>query len=68
MPTSLQQVTLPQIMKTSLAHLPKNKREELKEITSIITEFTEAEMVVLFGSYARGDWVEDTYAEGHITY
>ena len=25
-------------------------------------------MVILFGSYARGDWVEDTYTEGHITY
>jgi HEPN domain-containing protein/predicted nucleotidyltransferase len=55
-------------MKRSLAHLPKHKREELKEITSIITQFTEAEMVILFGSYARGDWVEDTYTEGHITY
>lgn len=25
-------------------------------------------MVILFGSYARGNWVEDTYTEGHITY
>ena len=25
-------------------------------------------MIVLFGSYARGDWVEDVYVEGHITY
>ncbi len=25
-------------------------------------------MLILFGSYARGDWVEDTYHEGHITY
>ena len=25
-------------------------------------------MVILFGSYARGDWVEDIYTEGHITY
>lgn len=24
--------------------------------------------VILFGSYARGNWVEDTYTEGHITY
>ena len=55
-------------MKSSLAHLPKHKREELKQITSIITEFTEAEMIILFGSYARGNWVEDTYTEGHITY
>jgi HEPN domain-containing protein/predicted nucleotidyltransferase len=25
-------------------------------------------MIILFGSYARGQWVEDTYTEGHITY
>ncbi len=55
-------------MKKSLSHLPKHKREELKEITSIITENADVEMVILFGSYARGDWVEDVYVEGHITY
>jgi hypothetical protein len=25
-------------------------------------------MIILFGSYARGQWVEDIYTEGHITY
>ena len=25
-------------------------------------------MIILFGSYARGDWVEDTYVEDAITY
>ena len=25
-------------------------------------------MIILFGSYARGDWVKDIYTEGHITY
>jgi predicted nucleotidyltransferase len=24
--------------------------------------------IILFGSYARGDWVKDRYMEGHITY
>lgn len=24
--------------------------------------------IILFGSYARGTWVEDTYVEGHTTY
>lgn len=66
--TSLQQATLRQVMKRSLSHLPMHKREELKQITSIITENAEVEMVILFGSYARGKWVEDTYTEGHITY
>ena len=55
-------------MKRSLAHLPTHKREELKEITSIITENADVEMIILFGSYARNDWVEDIYTEGHITY
>lgn len=55
-------------MKKGLAHLPKHKREELKQIVSIITENADVEMIVLFGSYARGDWVEDIYKEGHITY
>jgi uncharacterized protein len=55
-------------MKRSLSHLPKHKQEELNEIVSIITENAQAEMIILFGSYARGDWVEDIYTEGHITY
>ena len=55
-------------MKRSLSHLPKHKRDELKEIVSIITELANVEMVILFGSYARGNWVEDIYTEGHITY
>lgn len=46
-------------MKTSLSHLPDHKQEELTALTRIITENTPAEMVILFGSHARGDWVED---------
>lgn len=46
-------------MKTSLDHLPTVKREQLQRITQLITEQSPADMVVLFGSYARGDWVED---------
>ena len=55
-------------MKRSLAHLPKLKQLELIEITSIIKVNPGVEMIILFGSYARGDWVEDIYTEGHITY
>jgi predicted nucleotidyltransferase len=51
-------------MKTSLSHLPQNKQDELKEITQMIIEKVPAEMIILFGSYARGDWVED-YQEKH---
>ncbi|GAF93903.1 unnamed protein product, partial [marine sediment metagenome] len=56
-------------MKKSLAHLPKQKQTELKLITRIIRkQFPSAHIIILFGSYARGQWVEDTYTEGHITY
>jgi predicted nucleotidyltransferase/HEPN domain-containing protein len=55
-------------MKRSLAHLPNHKQQELIEATSIIKVNPGVEMVILFGSYARGDWVEDIYTEGHITY
>jgi predicted nucleotidyltransferase/HEPN domain-containing protein len=56
-------------MKKSLAHLPKHKRDELKLVTEIILdECPSVLMVILFGSYARGDWVEDTYVEDGITY
>ena len=46
-------------MKQSLSHLPERKREELDKLVKIIEEMIDAEFVILFGSYARGDWVED---------
>ena len=55
-------------MKRSLSHLPQHKQRELNEITDIIKAYPGVEMIILFGSYARGDWVEDIYTEGHITY
>jgi predicted nucleotidyltransferase/HEPN domain-containing protein len=45
-------------MKQSLSHLPERKQEELKKLVEIIKEMIDAEFVILFGSYARGDWVE----------
>jgi len=56
-------------MKKSLTHLPKHKQDELKRVVRIIRkQFPSTHMIILFGSYARGDWVEDIYTEGHITY
>ena len=61
-------------MKTSLDHLPEAKRRELERVVKILfAEFEDATKgkqivarkagrilkIVLFGSYARGDWVED---------
>jgi len=61
-------------MKTSLDHLPAGKRRELTRVVELIRDaFAEAVKgrkaprfkngrllkIILFGSYARGDWVED---------
>ena len=56
-------------MKKSLAHLPERKRGELARIVSIIREKAPTtEMIILFGSYARGDAVEDVTVDGNTTY
>lgn len=56
-------------MKDSLNHLPQRKKAELAHILSIIRKTVpQAEMIILFGSYARGDWVEDVTVEGNTTY
>jgi predicted nucleotidyltransferase/HEPN domain-containing protein len=54
-------------MKKSLAHLPKYKRDELKRVKEIILdECPTVLMIVLFGSHARGDWVEDRHVEDGV--
>ena len=56
-------------MKKSLAHLPKSKRNELARIVERIREKVKPiQMIILFGSYARGDAVEDVTTEGNTTY
>jgi len=56
-------------MKKSLIHLPKRKHYELALVRDIILDkFSDVQMLILFGSYARGTWVEDIYTKGHITY
>jgi predicted nucleotidyltransferase/HEPN domain-containing protein len=62
------------VMKTDLNHLPEGKRRELAFVVDMIREgfaFATARRtmpdirggrllkIILFGSYARGDWVED---------
>ena len=46
-------------MKTELDHLPLPKREQLAAITALLRENAAVDMVILFGSYARGNWVDD---------
>ena len=62
------------IMRTGLDHLPSNKQRELAHVVRVLFEEFEAAhamgthkwkkagrlfKVVLYGSYARGDWVDD---------
>jgi HEPN domain-containing protein/predicted nucleotidyltransferase len=46
-------------MKVSLEHLPPRKRGQLAAVVNEICGAVDVEMVILFGSHARGDWVED---------
>ena len=55
-------------MKTSLAHLPQEKQEELSLIKEIILSNAPVEMIILFGSYSTDKWVEDSYLEEGTTY
>jgi HEPN domain-containing protein/predicted nucleotidyltransferase len=55
-------------MKTRPKHLPPHKQDELRRIVETIRKHQDVEMIILFGSHARGDWVEDEYEEDHITY
>lgn len=42
----------------NLSHLPPNKIKELETVTQRIVETGMASMIILYGSYARGDWKE----------
>jgi predicted nucleotidyltransferase len=46
-------------MRTGLDHLPAHKREQIEAIAALVQSSAPIEMLILFGSYARGDWVED---------
>jgi uncharacterized protein len=56
-------------MKTDFIHLPQHKQAELKALVgALIPRYAEIEMIILFGSYARGNFVEDSYVEKGTTY
>jgi HEPN domain-containing protein len=50
----------------AIPHLPAAKQRQLCAITRIIRATADVERVVLFGSHARGDWVDDP-AGGYIS-
>ena len=46
-------------MKDSIDHLPQNKQDELAQVVEVICSvIDDLEMIILFGSYARGDYKE----------
>lgn len=46
-------------MKNSIAYLPNNKQEDLYRIVGLIRKYLpQAEMIILFGSYARNKYVD----------
>jgi len=53
------------LVKTSLDHLPENKQGEIHRIVELIEEIQAVELIILFGSYARGDWVEELSPDGY---
>lgn len=69
-------------MRTDLDHLPPAKRRELERVVQILFEEFEAATekangfgkharifkIVLYGSYARGDWVDDPIGGYHSDY
>src|ERR1700738_2543560 len=55
-------------MKMNLNYLPQHKQNELFKLVNIINEVASVEMIILFGSYARNDWVEAKYNEQHYRY
>ena len=48
-------------MKTSLSHLPKTKQVQILKVVEIIKDVAAPEKIILFGSYARGNFVEHRY-------
>ncbi len=57
-------------MKTDLAHLPEGRRSDIEAVAEFLRAEPgiDAEMIILFGSHARGDWVEDYTYDGPIMY
>ncbi len=55
-------------MKTSLFNLPPNKQQEISAVLEAVMHIAKPQMVILFGSYSKGGWVEDKYIENGTTY
>jgi HEPN domain-containing protein len=53
-------------MRTSLEHLPREKKKQVEQAKKEILENTKGEIIekiILFGSYSTGKWVDDIYQD-----
>ena len=57
-------------MKAAFPERSEHVAEQLAAITNVIRELVgdDLAMVILFGSFARGDWVHDRYVENEVIY
>src|SRR5688572_9109883 len=55
-------------MKHSLEGLPEHRQKELILLVDIIKDVIQPDKIILFGSYAKGEQVEDRYVEDGILY
>jgi uncharacterized protein len=56
-------------MKTNIEFLPAEKQKELHVIVQAIRQYPDVEIIILFGSYAKGKWVEEYAEDGvHLQY
>ncbi len=50
-------------LQKTLEYLPQEKQDDLQKIVERILAFIDPLMIILFGSYARGDWKEESDLE-----
>lgn len=55
-------------MNTQLHKLPEAKINEIDAIKQVITDFVEPDMIILYGSYARGEYKDQVYIKDGIRY
>ncbi|WP_313420014.1 nucleotidyltransferase domain-containing protein [Sphingobacterium multivorum] len=56
-------------MNTQLpASLPEHKLKEIEAIKQVITKFVDPDMIILYGSYARGEYKDQVYMKDGIRY
>ncbi|MDA3615949.1 HEPN domain-containing protein [Polluticaenibacter yanchengensis] len=52
----------------SLSHLPEQKQKEILHIVGIIKEVINPEMIILYGSHAKGKQVDNIYTSKGVNY